>query len=38
MRESFVEYGRRLMQMADDIQFNLNKDAALREGRLMAAR
>jgi sugar phosphate isomerase/epimerase len=38
MRESFVEYGRRLMQMVDDIQFGLNKNAALREGRLMAAK
>jgi sugar phosphate isomerase/epimerase len=38
MRKSFVEYGRRLQQMIDDIQFDLNKDAAQREGRLMAAR
>jgi sugar phosphate isomerase/epimerase len=38
MRDSFVEYGRRLMRMVDDIQFNLNKDTAMREGRLMAAK
>src|SRR2546423_6429688 len=29
MRESFVEYGRRLMQMVDDIPFELNKNSAM---------
>src|SRR4051812_26698483 len=38
MRESFVEYGRRLMHMVDEIRFDLNKDAVLRETPLMAAR
>ena len=37
-RQEALEYGRRLMKMADDIKFELNKDAVLREGRLIAAR
>lgn len=38
MRESFIEYGRRLMAMVDDIHFELNKSKILSEGRLMAAK
>jgi sugar phosphate isomerase/epimerase len=36
MRESFVEYGQRLMAMVDGINIELNKDMVLSEGRLMA--
>jgi sugar phosphate isomerase/epimerase len=37
MRKTFVEYGRRLMQMVDEITFDLNKNKARVEGRLMAS-
>ncbi len=38
MRESFVEYGRRLMAMVTEIQLDLNKSSLRREGRPLAGR
>lgn len=38
MRDSFVEYGRRLMQMVDEIQLELNRDKMRASSPLMAAK
>lgn len=38
MRDSFIEYGRRLMKMVDEIQLELNKDKMRASAPLMAAR
>lgn len=38
MRDSFIEYGRRLMKMVDEIQLELNRDKMRASAPLMAAR
>jgi sugar phosphate isomerase/epimerase len=38
MRESFVEYGQRLMRMVDEIQIQLNLNNVSREARLVAVK